>query len=274
MNNSLLKKIGIVFGLLVVLMVLAALWDMVRVEDKIAESQVVQEEESTPSPEELNLTQKFEIILGTSQNRYVVSYADPRGDTIILPQQSGRSYFDYSSKVVSNPQVFTINTVDGIENINSFEFNEDKTKFYLSVNLLEENKFLLNRLYEVDVKTLESRPIWVNTIFAPYLSNKYGGGGVVDINSATASHIVLSMGDCYGCDGHTYTKALIINLDTRKELYLENAGDLKIDKGVITYRKFSQVEASCEMGLGNEFCHEGKTLVMRTGGATFSAPLP
>lgn len=285
MNNLLVKKLGVVVGMLIILIAVVFIFVVSDKKEVPRDQNTMKENPEIPVEE---LTQSHEIIFGTYGTTSVVFFTNPYEQNVYSPdtgltsadplagvmvtEHSDRGQSGFDSREISNQKKITIRTSsEQIDAVHSFKFNADKTKIFVSVTGREANDVLVNRVYEVDLATLESKPVWVNTV---YPENKYDTNGVVNIASTVDEpYMILAMGDCWGCGGHEYVRSVIVNLDTRKEVYLENAGDVKIDKGMITYRKFSQFEIPCDDEV-SELCDGGKTYVRRTSGATFSAPLP
>lgn len=181
--------------------------------------------------------------------------------------------FDFNK--LQNPKKLLIDLNDPLFSINSIKLNSSKKILYLSVNLEEKStelypNNLINIVYQVNLETLQGIKIWSNAL----VSNKYTGKGVVYFETIGEDrYISMMLGDCFACGGHTPTKVIVLNVETRKEKYLENAGDIQFNlvTNTFSYKKFAAFKESCEFGPD---CSNGEQSVIKTTGQLFTEHLP
>lgn len=210
-----------------------------------------------PSPE------KTEFIVGTQGTSTVLLINDSNVD----------------SGSIQDSHIFTIKTDarQKVYEVRNFAFNSDKTKLYMSIVFKEEDRYKdmiseRDRVYEIDLQNSESKLLWENIIGSDkYGSDEHVGKGALwlkEVVEQEETFIVFSMADCYACDGF-HKSVLVLNADTQKDVYLENAGEVKIGDGVVTYKNLTLYEDDpCTHAL-----YAG-CVTFKPEGPTLSVPLP
>ncbi len=181
--------------------------------------------------------------------------------------------FDFNK--LQNPRKLLIDLNDPLFSINSIKLNNSKKILYLSVNLEEKSSELypnnlINTVYQVNLETLQGIKIWSNEL----VSNRYTGHGVAYIEGIGEDrYISIMLGDCFACGGHTPIKAIVLNLETRSEKYLENAGDIQFNlvNHTFSYKRFASFKESCVIGPD---CSNGEQAVIKAAGQLFTEQLP
>ncbi len=192
-----------------------------------------------------------------------------------LRKANGVGYQPFDYKKLSNPRRITLNITSQILGIGSFKLNNTKNMLYVSLDIDEEASSqypdnLVNRVYQVNLSNLSSKEVWSNEVG----SSKYAGKGVAYIERIVEDKFVAMMlGDCYACGGHMPTKAIIVNVTTKSEKYLEGVGDLQFNlkDNIFVYKNLTPFQEVCEPSPG---CDNGQRTVMKPAGQVYTEKLP
>ncbi len=204
------------------------------------------------------------LIQNSFKGRYV--FASPGETRFLLPDNLRKIEFD-PGLVKNKVQIMKEDPLGG--EIISFKVLGDNLYFttYRS-NELEPRS---TSLYQLNLKTNQKKLIWKNILD----SEKYlDAHGAVYIESISLPYVAMKKTNCTQCEG-SFAGVLVLNMDTKKEIYLQRAGnvvfDLK-DKG-FNYQSFMPKDIPCEGGV-NPFCPNGTARVYEPAGDFFFERLP
>lgn len=228
-------------------------------------------------------------------------------ESIFVTNTQKRMYFDESGNKIENPLIGELIQVDGkvtqpfdyknitkpkkiylsegtkiaVYDIVSIKLNSSKNMLYVSfvledkANASDANQHpvnLINKVYQINLDTLIGMEIWSNKI----ASGKYPAGGAVYIDQIIEDRfLTFLVADCYGCGGHQFTKVLVLNINSKTEKYLGEAGDLMfdLDKNILSYKKLFDFKERCEV-LGMDCDEEGNRIVKKPAGQVYTENLP
>lgn len=191
-----------------------------------------------------------------------------------FPQGLGQYPSDY--KDLQNPKRILVLQSEVLQD-NNFLLSDNKKFIYLSImletktaNIYPDN--VTNHIYRVNLDNLQSEELWTHDM-SP---NKYkGAGGATTINKISSDNnfFVLSIHDCYACEG-TEAGLIIINTQTKAEKYFPKIGNVQfnLQDGSFTYQNLAPTKEPCQYGPG---CDSDNTrTVYKPSGQVFTEKLP
>jgi hypothetical protein len=203
-----------------------------------------------------------------------VEKTSPHVGTLTKASGTTLKPFDYTK--LTNTKRLQMAITTPIQAIDSLKLNDAKSFLYVSLNLEEKASSqypdnLVNHVYQVNMKDLSSKEIWVNELG----STKYTGKGAAYIDVLTEDKfIVLKLGSCYACGGHPPTHAIVLNVETKNEKFVDEAGDFQFNLPgkTFTYKKLAPFKEPCQ---GGPDCDENnEQTVMKPSGQDFAETLP
>ena len=176
---------------------------------------------------------------------------------------------------LKNPRKIVLENQMKIQDVNSIKLDTTNNFLYISVNLEKQTTALyphnlINTIYQINIKTLATRNVWSNDIG----SNKYPGKGAAYIETiADDKYLAMQLGNCYACEGHTPIKALVLNILSGAEKYLENAGNIQFNllAETFTYQIYLPYTLPCVAGPG---CNNGVRTHYKPAGDMYTQTLP
>lgn len=151
----------------------------------------------------------------------------------------------------------------------SFKYNNSRNVLYISI-VEPEGEKIVNKIYQTQMKSFVTKEIWRNEIG----SNKYSAKGVAELIDVPGNkYLVVSMGQCYPCGGYQFPYTLILDIESKKEKFLGQVGNLKVDEEMqkVTYQKLSLSYESCDPE--PMVCGAGKKPVMKPKGKEYTESL-
>lgn len=189
---------------------------------------------------------------------------------------SGAGQYPSDYKDLQNPKRILVLQSEVLQD-NNFLLTDDKKFIYLSIMLKTKtsNPYpdnVTNHVYRVNLDNLQSEELWTHDM-SP---NKYkGAGGATTINKTSSdnSFLVLSIYDCFACEG-TEAGLIIINIRTKAEKYFPKIGNIQfnLQGGTFTYQNLAPTKEPCQNGPG---CDSDNTrTVYKPSGQVFTEKLP
>lgn len=159
----------------------------------------------------------------------------------LFTKEGSYNHFNFE-KILNPKKIFSIKEPDVANAIINFKFNGLKNTVYISVVLKNE---IENKIFEINLNKLSSKEVWSNERGF----NKYDGArGVATIESIiNDKFLTFWITDCYGCEPTT-GGMVILNLDTQKEKYYKEIGDLQfnLQNNTFSYKKLAKSEVPCD----------------------------
>ncbi len=134
---------------------------------------------------------------------------------------------------------------------------------------------LTNHVYRVNLDNLKSEESWVHDM-SPNKNKYKGAGGATTANKVSPDNnfLVLSMDDCFACEG-AEAGLIIINIQTKTEKYFPKIGNVQfnLQDNAFTYQKLTPFKEPCgEPGPG---CNPDNTrTVYKPFGQVYTEKLP
>lgn len=228
----------------------------------------------SPEPMPDTIPQSGAIYLATYQGKNVIFFrsVSSKGEYIgEIRNEDGSGNTDIDYRNLEKPiRVSLTSGLAGFESVNDFVL--EGKEVYLDI-LIENSSStypnLDNIVYKISLKNNSSTEIWRNQVG----SSKYSGvKGASYLDQASGNYIVINLVNCYACEGSEVGK-VILNIVTKKEAYLEDIGNVKINASAntFTYQKLGETKEACEPSPG---CNDGERTFMKPMGETLSAKLP
>lgn len=179
--------------------------------------------------------------------------------------------FDYT-KLQNPKRIFT--ATEKIANVNNFAFNNEKSFIYVSLNYRDNPSQQTSKIYQVNLNSLASKELWVHGVNGDKYAHK-GAAGVDKVFND--EYLTLWIYICDGCE-QVYPRGIVLlNIQTKKEKYLGEVGDIKIDLSAktVSYKKINSFTEPCEPSTGElDSCAAGQRTVYKPSGQVFTESLP
>jgi hypothetical protein len=131
-----------------------------------------------------------------------------------------------------------------------------------------------NQLIAVNLIDLASPTVWQRQINTPDSRYpKFDGAGFPQSASDDGKYVAISMWACYFCGGSQTYYTTVLNVLTKKESIIGEAGNVKFNLAAskFTYNKLQNHTQTCTPG---PFCEDGTEIVVKADGEEITAALP
>lgn len=213
--------------------------------------------------------------LGKYYEQGVEKFSENKGSWI-FSSGIGQQPSDY--KDLQNPRRILSLSNDVLQ-INNFQFSDDRKFIYLSIMLKTKtsNPYpdnVTNHIYRVNVNNLKEEELWVHDM-SPGKYKNAGGATTINKVSSDNNYLVLSIYDCFACEG-SEAGLIILNNQTKKEKYFEKIGNVQfnLQGKVFTYQKLAPSKVPCGSEGGPGCDENNQRTVYKPVGEVLAETLP
>lgn len=162
---------------------------------------------------------------------------------------------------------------DRYASVDNFKLNEDKTKLMMS--FLGGANDNMNYIYQVDLKTKESKKIWENQIFKGQAPYNGGTAYIVDFVFDKYVAFAFLKGDPPPASLPSGVIVKNIQSGAEKNIGAVNEAKISMDDHIVTFKQLGKVKAPCEKPKDPQcFATDTYKLVYGSTGELVSTPLP